>query len=388
MKKLVLKDKAGQVIRVFRCTAEKVYLIYRKKKGRLDLCSSLDFFEKEKDSIVCLDEFEVNKFQSKSIPLIQGVLEVCESVINVRHSLNRSTVSAKNFWITLASVLSGYIVLSVFLFAFFQRTQIEKAKIIEPQIVKIIKPPTKIVQPEKIVIGNRQAFVKKTLTPSVKKKIVKKSLKKIGALSVLGSLSKKNKQKVGLNLNSSKVISRGPGFKAISRHSGSGGVQESLYNKGMIMASLGAGGNIRGGGGYGTKGIEPGGGSEGSANLILTGSAGGEELSSVLNSQGGYFDFNIINREMIKHIGKIRQCYDMALKKEPNLKGLLKIKFIINSKGKVSSSKIHPSSEVHSQVISSCVLDVISQVQFPLQSTTNIGIDYIFDLNALEIEGG
>ena len=390
MRTLVLKDKMGQIIRVFRCETEKACLVYRKKKQRLDICSSLRFFEKEKKSTVLIDEFEINKLQQKRpVPLIGGFLELCDEILDVRRSLTRPEFNTKNLWRTWLAVSGAYIILAGLLYGLSQLGPAEETKAPEQQVVQIIKPPA-IVQPEKVVIGSKQTFIRDSKAP-VKKKLLKKSLKKMGALSALESLSKKeSRQRGGLNLGADKV-SAGPGFRAVSSHSGSGGVQDSLYSKGMITAALGSGGNIRGGGGHGTKGTEPGGDSAGYGELTLIGSGGGTEdlsSSSVLSSQGGHFDFSIIDREIVKHIGKIRQCYDTALKTKPDLTGLLKIYFTINPKGAVPFSKVHSSSQIRSQNISSCILDLINQIQFPIQLSAPVGVNYAFDLSALETEGG
>lgn len=387
MRNLVLKDKMGQIIRVFRCEAEKVCLIYRKNKGRLDLCSSPDFFEK--DSVVLIDEWKIDEMQtSRPIPLIQGVLEVCNEILDVRPSLSGMRSDSKNIWKIYFATAGVYLILIGALYSLSRFQPEDSILPPEPQLVKIIKPPA-VVRPEKVVIGGEQMFLKKA-DHTVKKKTIKKSLKKMGALSALGSLFKKDSsQRAGLNLGAGKV-SAGPGLRSLAGDSASGGVQDSLYSKGMITAALGSGGNIRGGGGHGTKGRQAGGGRAGYGKLTLTGSGGTEDLfsSSALSQQGGSFDFGIIDREIIKRIGRIRQCYDMALKTEPGLKGLFKIHFIISPEGRVALSKVHPASPTRSQKISSCVLAVINQIQFPVQVTSAIGIDYAFDLSALETEGG
>ena len=387
MKKLVLKDKFGQVIRVFQCEAKRIYLIYHKKKGRLDFCSSPDFFEK--DSFILIDELEVNKIQKAvPVPFMQAVLELCDGNINLRPSLSRLESHTQNIWKVFSFVAAAYAVLIAGLYGLSQLGPSKEKKMLEQQIVKIIKPPA-VIKPEKVVVGSKEMFFRDAKEP-MKKKILKKSLKKMGALSALGSLSKKDSlQRSGLNLGADKV-SAGPGLGAIASHSGSGGVQDSLYSKGMITAALGSGGNIRGGGGHGTKGTERGGGSAGYGELSLIGSGGTEDLSSssVLSSQGGTFDIGVIEREIIKKIGRIRKCYDMALKTKPDLKGLFKVYFSVSSKGRVAFSKVRPSSEIRFQKISSCILDVINLIHFPVQLTASVGINYDFDLSALETEGG
>ena len=385
MRLIVLKDRMGDIIRVFRCSAEKILLVYRKNTGRLDLCSSPQFFTK--DSVVLIDEWNVSEIKKQKIPFMEGFLEVCDKAGKVRVELPRPHFDNKGFRMAFGWTAGAYLVLIAGLFTLSRLNPIENERLSQiQQTVKIIKPPA-IVKPEKIIVGSQETFVRNS-TEKLAKKPVKKSLKKMGALSVLGSLSK-GKQRGGLNLGANKV-SAGPGFRAVASDSGSGGVQSQLYSKGMITSALGTGGNVRGGGGHGTKGTEQGGGSAGYGELSLIGSGGTEDLSSssALSAQGGSFDFGIIDREIIKHIGKIRQCYDTALKTEPDLKGLLKVQFGINTKGKVSFSKVGADSPVRSQKINPCILEVVNQIQFPIRLTSGIAIDYTFDLSALETEGG
>ena len=386
MKQIVLKNQLGEVIRVLQCSAEKIFLVYRKNKKRLDFCSSPDFFEK--DSIVLIDEWPVKDIHKQNIPFMNGgALEVCDTVEKLPEELSRIQFDNKNFKMAFGWTAGAYLALMLGLYISVQLKPVEEAlRLQTPQVVKIIKPPA-VIKPEKIVVGSQQTFIRNAKV-SAKKKPVRKSLKKMGALSVLGSLSK-GKQKGGLDLGSNKV-SAGPGFRAVASNSGSGGVQSQLYSKGMIVSALGTGGNIRGGGGHGTKGTEQGGGSAGYGELSLIGSGGTEGLfaSSSLSAQGGSFDFSIIDREIIKHIGAVRKCYDEALKTEPNLKGLFKIQFGINTQGKVNFSKVKADSQVQSQKISPCILGIINKLQFPIKLAENISIGYMFDLSALETEGG
>ena len=386
MKLMVLKDKMGEVIRVFRCETEKVFLVYRKNKGRLDFCSSPHFFEK--DSIILVDEWQTAQIDKQEIPLIGGVLSACDKVEDLRTEPLRPHFDNKSFQMSFVWTAGAYLALIFGLYALSHFRPVADQVVPQiQQVVKIIKPPVAI-KPEKIVVGSSEVFVRDSKDKAVKKPF-KKSLKKMGALSVLGSLSK-GKQRGGLNLGANKV-SAGPGFRSISGSSGSGGVQSQLYSKGMISSALGTGGNIKGGGGHGTKGTEQGGGSAGYGKLSLIGSGGTEDLSSssVLSAQVGSFDFSIIDREIIKHIGAVRRCYDKALKTEPDLKGLFKVRFGISTSGNVIFSRVMADSQVQSQKINSCILGIINQIQFPIQLTVNASIDYSFDLSALvETEGG
>ena len=385
MTNLALTNKKGELIRFFHCQTKKACLVYRQDKGRLDICSSPDFFNK--DSTILIDEFEISEIKKKKeIPLIEGALEVCAGPV-LRSSIPRAFVKRVNPWLVLALALGVYVFLAgglYFFSPFKNRAEDQKRR-----ITQIIKPPV-LSSAQRRIIGDRKMFIPYLKKP-VKKKVLKRSLKKIGALSALGDLSKKDSQKRGLSLSAGKV-SAGPGFRAVARSSGSGGVQDSLYSRGMISAALGSGGNIRGGGGHGTKGSEQGGGSSGYGALTLVGAEGGEESDSFSSSSSGQkaggWDMSLIDKEIIKKIGAIRKCYDQALKEEPDLKGLLKIRFAVNSKGKVDFSKIHPSSKVRSQKVSSCILSIIDQIQFPIPFKTVVSMNYVFDLSALDKEGG
>ncbi|MCZ0932892.1 MAG: AgmX/PglI C-terminal domain-containing protein [Oligoflexia bacterium] len=385
MKLMVLKDKMGEVIRVFRCETEKIFLVYRPNIGRLDFCSSPQFFEK--DSIILVDEWHVNKINKQEIPLMGGFLTAYNEVEKLRAELPRPHFDNKSFQLAFGWTAGAYLTLILGLYTLSYFKPVEEQMISQiQQVVKIIKPPA-VIKPEKIVIGSSEVFLRNAKEKPAKK-TVKKSLKKMGALSVLGSLSK-GKQRGGLNLGANKV-SAGPGFRAIASNSGSGGVQSQLYSQGMIASALGTGGNVRGGGGHGTKGTESGGGSAGYGELSLIGSGGTEDLSSssVLSDQGGSFDFSVIDREIVKHAGAVRKCYDIALKTEPDIKGLFNIRFGINTAGKVNFSRVRADSPVQSQAINSCILGIVNKIQFPIQLTANIVIDYSFDLSVLETEGG
>ncbi|MEI7973583.1 MAG: hypothetical protein WCH11_04365 [Bdellovibrio sp.] len=139
------------------------------------------------------------------------------------------------------------------------------------QIVKKIPPKKTSVQ----ATMNSQAVQPKT--PQ------KASLQRMGALSVLGSLSK-SQQRGGLNLGAVQTTA-GPG---LGGNAGSGGVKTNIYARGAVAAPLGSGGNLQGGGGYGTKG--KGGGQAGYGNLSIVGSRGTSSipLTSEASVGGGW----------------------------------------------------------------------------------------------------
>ncbi len=390
MRNLVLKNKNDEVVRIFHCHVDKFYLLYRKKTGRLDLASVTHFSEKEKKEIKILKELTINNLEETKIPVFTDhYLEVVNEVANVS-SLPQvmSEIDLKDFWLTAGLVCGLFLVSATSLLLVYNSIDEEQEKKpMEQQVVKIIKPPPVLI-PEKVIISSNSSYIRDSKI-KMKKKPIKKSLKRMGALAALGSLSKdKSQQQGGLNLGAS-AVSGGPGLRALSSTSGSGGVQSALYSKGMITAALGSGGNIKGGGGYGTKGRAPGGGKAGYGKLTLVGSGGVEDLSetTATSLQGGGFDFSLIERKILQKSGEIHKCYDQALKFDSSLKGVFVSQFLINKKGQVLSSKVHKTSEVKSKAISDCILAVINKIKFGNNFNQEglLKVVYPFDLTSLGI---
>ena len=385
MKKLVLKNKNNEVVRFFHCYADKFYLVYRKNTGRLDVASGVYFSEQEKQKIKIIKELTISEIEQNKAPIFEGYyLEMADEMITTSLSQVTPEASQRDFWLSVGSVCGLFLVSTASLWIYSEINKGEEEKKIEQHIVKIIKRPPSIIVPEKVIIGS--SYIRDSKL-KVKKPIIKKSLKRMGALAALGSLSKdKSQQQGGLNLGAS-VVSSGPGLRALSSTSGSGGVQAALYSKGMITAALGSGGNIRGGGGYGTKGSASGGGKAGYGKLALTGSGGTKDLSesTTMNLQGGGFDFSLIERQILQRSGEIHECYDQALKFDSSLKGIFVSQFLIGKKGRVVSSTVHKTSEVKSKGISNCILGVINKIKFNvgLNERGLLNVVFPFDLTAL-----
>ena len=385
MKQLVLKNSKNELIRFFNCETNCIYLVYRKNKKRLDFCSSPDFFSKE--PVLLVDEFKVDELESRSVPGMDAVIECCsDSGEFTEMTSNLNPFLEEDFFQKILSSAVVLYALFVFVIYNFQAAdQSAKREIARQHIVEIKKPPA-ATQVKKVQL-NSQRSLGSIVKEKTKNQVIKKSLKKMGALAALGELSKsESKQKGGLNLTESKV-SQGPGFQTLqSRAEESGGVQSQVYSKGMISSALGSGGNIRGGGGHGTKGTQKGGGSAGYGSLSLIGSGGEEDLSqsSMISLEGEGLDFNIIDREFFKKYNLFRACYLEASKKESDLKGLFQFYFLINKKGEVIQSRLNPSSPVQSQFISSCIFKNVNQIKFQIHLESSVELEYSFDLSELE----
>ena len=229
---------------------------------------------------------------------------------------------------------------------------------LKEHVVKMVKrapPPPRTVRIQKGSFDLRRA--KTTPTKNVAKK---RSVSRMGALGVLGSL-KKSKQRGGLNLGAAQTsagIGRGGGT------AGSGGVQKSLYGKGLVAAPLGEGGNIRGGGGYGTKG--KGGGRAGYGKLTMVGSAGNNSipLGTEAIIDGG-LDRDAVARVMEANKGQVLFCYEQGLQADPGLAGRIALRFSIGSDGQVGTAAI-AASTLNSKIVENCVLQRLKTWQFPI----------------------
>lgn len=235
---------------------------------------------------------------------------------------------------------------------------------LKTQVVQIVKknPPK---QPKTEVQAN---------TKTVENKVVAKNVQRMGALSVLGSLSKSG-QKGGLNLGAVQTTA-GPGLGGTA---GSGGVQTNIYARGVVSAPLGAGGNLQGGGGYGTKGR--GGGQAGYGSLSIVGSQGTSSIPlSSEASVGGGLDKDLIGAVIAKNIGQIRFCYEQGLQTDPALHGRVAVDFTINGDGAVKLANVANSS-LNSKMVEECVVMRLRSWKFPLpENGKDVKVSYPFVL--------
>jgi hypothetical protein len=211
----------------------------------------------------------------------------------------------------------------------------------------------KIVKPEL-----RNAATAETITP-VENKPVKKAVKRMGALAVLGSLNS-GKQKGGLNLGQIET-SAGPGLGGLQ---GAGGMQTTLYGKGIIAAPVGVGGKADGAGGYGTKG--KGGGQAGYGSTSLIGSAGTEliPVSTDALVEGG-LDRDAIAEVIARNLGQVRFCYEQGLQGDPGLAGRIAIDWTIGAQGAVRTARV-ASTSMNSKTVEDCILMRLKSWKFPL----------------------
>lgn len=76
----------------------------------------------------------------------------------------------------------------------------------------------------------------------------------------------------------------------------------------------------------------------------------------------------------------IKRCYDKALMSNPQLKGKLSVKIVINQQGRVDSTEIVDDS-LHDAEVSKCVRGVIGRLRFPkpADGTATVTFPFAFD---------
>ncbi|MCB9027409.1 MAG: AgmX/PglI C-terminal domain-containing protein [Bdellovibrionaceae bacterium] len=371
MSHLYLLNSSQETVRVFNLQSEKASLVYCFDNQRLELIVDFTQLKKENRSFETLVEF--NLAEDNNFPLSipgWGILSKDEGK-NVFKNVNADEENKKPWWTSLGIVAMGGIVFSVLVQIIPQFTpKLEEE--LKQHVVKIIKrAPKQISQP---------ASMARMTNPTQKVEIKKNqpTVKRMGALAVLGRLNKKSKNKGGLNLGAVKV-SPGPGLGGTQ---GSGGMQTSLYGKGIIAAPVGAGNNIRGAGGYGTKG--KGGGQDGFGQMSLVGSLGTSSipLGKEAIIQGG-LDQESIFVVIQKNMGQIRFCYEQGLQTDPKLMGRVAVDFIIGGSGSVKTANLS-SSTLQSKLVENCILMRLKTWKFPLpEGGVDVKVSYPFMLRRL-----
>lgn len=374
-KNLVLEDNEGKVVRVFNWDGEQASVIRRVSTKRLEIAKELDYyFDNEIDFIelgkVSGDAFEFNNTKTKDLKIGEyGRLALVPKI--EAHQKNAKIDEDKNrLWmlsllLVLFLLIGGAVLLN---FAPASSPKIEEE--LKQQVVKIVKS----IKQEKTVVQNKiaQPREEKIETPTKISPAKISGLKRMGALSALGSL-KTGKNKGGLDISAAESTA-GPGLGGTE---GSGGMQTSLYAKGITGAALGAGNNVNGGGGYGTKG--KGGGQAGYGKLALTGSSGASMIplgNEADVAQG--LDRDQIAAVINRNQGQITYCYEQGLKDTPGIKGRVSIDFIIGGTGTVKSAKVD-STSLNSKQVEDCMLMRLKTFKFPVpEGGVDVQVKYPF----------
>ncbi len=363
--KLVLQDVDGKVLRAFNWSGNTVQVIRRQDTQRLELLESLTELEEQQVAYENLGELAT----TAKTPLILGKLgglHFVDTVTNTHVDQNNPEEEARVWRWTLLGLFAFFILISAGLqFVPLTHPKIEEA--LKQQVVKIVQS---LKKPE--VVQPKPTGTIKENTPKPVQKAV--SIKRMGALSALGSLKASN-QKAGLNLGAAQTTA-GPGLGGTA---GSGGVQTNVYSKGIVSAPLGAGGNVQGAGGYGTKG--KGGGQAGYGSLSLVGSSGASSLplgAEATVAQG--LDRDQIAAVINRNLGQVRFCYEQALQGDPTVNGRVAIDFTIAGTGLVKSASI-ANSTLNAKAVEDCLVLRLKTWKFPLpEGGVDVRVTYPFVL--------
>ena len=368
MIKIVLtRSSSNEVVRLIAWDKQKAYVVLFKDKKRIGVVKNLESLNQKNIPYENLGVLDESIFE-KPLKFSRVNLRVLETGESFDRDVEFPYPNKTPFNL---SILGASFLGTLFLFfiLFFPKKPPQIKEEIKEHILEIVKrTPPKKVEVAKNFGGITKTEVKKT-------KVIKKSVRRMGALGVLGQL-KKTQSKVlgGVNLNAAKA-SLGAGLGGGTQ--GSGGAQTSLYGKGLIASSLGPGQKIQGGGGYGSKG--KGGGKAGYGQLSLIGSSGTSLIPLGTESvvKGG-LDKDSIFRVIQKNMGQIRFCYEQELQKNPKLSGKVSVHFIINGRGLVQSAKVNQSS-LNSKPVHDCIVRRLLSWKFPLPyGGVNVDVSYPF----------
>lgn len=370
LKQLALENRHGDVVRTFRWNGEDAKVIRLLDTRRVEVWSPL--YESKQEAPfevlgVITEESLKSGFSLENLGSIKELTSVEKVSCDVKEPERESRLWWRIFSLCIVFMLGGLIAV---LQAPREIEELEEE--LKTHIVRIIEKAKQ--QPKPVAVASQMS------RPSMdeqKSKVVprKKNVQRLGALAVLGSM-KKSRQRGGLNLGAAKAT-EGPGLGGTG---GSGGLQKNLYAKGIIAAPVGPGANIKGGGGYGTKG--KGGGKAGYGSLSLVGSVGTSTLPLGTEAliEGG-LDRDAIDAVVQKNIGQIRFCYEQGLQLDPKLKGRVVASWVIQGTGSVTGTKVK-SSSLNSQTVENCILLRLRSWKFPLpRGGVNVKVNYPFMLN-------
>jgi hypothetical protein len=368
----VLENKKGQVVRTLHWESSKATVVYLTDTRRISAFSELSSLDENEIDYTVLAQ--ITKDQVKKSPVAigdVGFVKYLPEVETLSPTISIPEESSENYKAALKYTVSAGVVflLLVFIVGHFaankelqaeqqvvmiKAPEREKLEIIKPQKQKPIKRQTVAQKPLRKMVVSKIAQIKKVHRPAPHHQ----SVNNMGDLAILGSLNHSRNQG-GLKLNAV-TTSAGPG---LGGSEGSGGMQTSMYGKGLVSAPLGPNARANGAGGYGNHGA--GGGSAGYGKMSLVGSATAyfEPVQSDAVVEGG-LDRAQIAEVIQRHLGQIRMCYEQGLQVSPGLSGRVAVKFLIGGTGYVNLANVSNTS-LHSGTIENCIVSHLKGWKFP-----------------------
>ncbi len=383
--KLVLRNNDGEIVRYFNWNGESASIVRRKDNRRLEILNDLSYFEDQKIEFIQLGKVNGDRFESmtantqnkkKSTQLEIGQNSYLALVPQIETHLKNEemTIEKQKQWTAILSTVVMFFIGSSFLLKLAPPTTAKMEEELKQQVVKIVKNIRREVPVSKTQVMKTEEVQKENVNAKVSPTKIA-GLKRMGALSVLGSL-KSGKNKGGLDISAAQS-SAGAGMGGGTE--GSGGVQSSLYAKGITSSALGVGNNVNGAGGYGTKG--KGGGQAGYGKMAITGATGAKltQLGSEATIAVG-LDRDQIAAVITRNQGQITYCYEQGLKDTPGISGRVGIDFVIGGTGMVKSAKIN-STSLNSKQVEECMMMRLKTWKFPVpEGGVDVQVNYPFKL--------
>jgi hypothetical protein len=106
-------------------------------------------------------------------------------------------------------------------------------------------------------------------------------------------------------------------------------------------------------------------------------------LSGVPSQPHGFLDREVIQRVVRQHVARVQYCYERALTKNPNLGGKITLRWTITMTGAVSAAAV-TGSDMDDAQMQSCIVNVISSMQFPAPRGGVVEVSYPFVFKAAE----
>ncbi len=368
-KKLVLEKDNGEVIRTFVLRGNEAHVIQRKDTRRLELVPNLEDLVNKRVKFSELGKIQFTEDFEFDVP---GIGRIKSAAIDAKVAVDpeMEEESDRLWWGALFIMALFFFTSMVFMSNLTIQTP-EIQEELKQEVVQIIQRlHPKPVQPKMdATFANPDAQVRETAKP-----VKTGAVKRMGALGVLGSM-KNSRQQGGLNLGAAQTTA-GPGLGGTE---GSGGVQTNIYAKGLVAAPLGAGGNIKGAGGYGTKG--KGGGQAGYGTTSLLGATGGTSMALVSEATiDGGLDRDAIAAVINRNLGQVRFCYEQGLQGTPSLAGRVAVDFTIGGNGMVKTASVANTS-LGSKIVEDCIVLRLKSWKFPLpQNGVDVKVSYPFVL--------
>jgi len=357
MSHLVLFDNSGKVTRTFEGDGETLLIFQDSTTGRVQVASNEDQLESLTGNYDVIKKLTASELRENPVFIGSlGRLAFIDKIENValdKIELSQSTDDDNSWKVVLAitfALFFGFMLL------------IKNVPRMTNKIEQDLK--TKVVKIREIAPKPKPVVSKVKVKPRINqisenaKSKQNVGIKRMGALSALGQMT--TGKLAGLNLGAVETR-RGPGLGGLQ---GSGGTQANIYAKGMVSAPLGAGNNLAGAGGYGTKGR--GGGQAGFGEVKLAGSLGAEALpvgSAAAVTQG--LDRDQISAVIARNHGQIRFCYEQGLLQDASLAGRVTVDFTIGANGLVKAASISQSTLKNSSV-EECIVQSLRSWKFPL----------------------